>query len=108
MVNVIDTFGCHTINYYPNWYVPGVLDVEELTFDDFVIYPNPASDYLQINSPFALQSEDIEVYDLVGKRQIINFDSSSNKIELGNFSSGIYILNIKTDKGISSISFQIK
>ncbi len=77
------------------------------TGESFQIYPNPASDYIIINSEsLDSQSLSITVIDCYG-REIgrINTNSLSNeqKIDLSNYHSGLYFINLyKSDKLVSS------
>ncbi|MET3730764.1 T9SS type A sorting domain-containing protein [Moheibacter stercoris] len=55
------------------------------------IYPNPAQDYLFIQSDEPIQS--VKVYDSMGK---LMFESSKNQIEISQLPKGIYFLKILT------------
>jgi streptogramin lyase len=72
----------------------GLKDVNNVT-DNFVVYPNPATDYLVIeNSKVDLKT--IQLFDMTG-REVQNFkasDSKDNKIILSNLTSGNYILKV--------------
>jgi hypothetical protein len=63
-----------------------------------MIYPNPANDYLIIET---LQKSEIEISNIEGQiiRNIYNNDKKT-KIDLGNFSKGVYIIKTMTDKGL--------
>ena len=70
------------------------------------IYPNPTSDYLNIESDDLI--EKVEVYDTVGQK-LNSWDSINQTkfdINLENFSSGLYNVIIKTYVGLKSIKFQ--
>ncbi len=67
----------------------------------FSIYPNPASDIINIKS--SLSVEYIEIYDVLGnKTNIYNMNYSENNIqlEINDLSKGIYFLRIKTENKI--------
>ncbi len=70
---------------------------ETLTFDDIIIYPNPADQTLFINTK--IQNYNVEVFDIGGRRvlNIINLAGKCN-IEIGSFSSGTYILKIDNER----------
>lgn len=72
----------------------GLKDVNNTT-DNFVVYPNPATDYLVIeNNKVDLKT--IQLFDMLG-REVQNFkpsDIKDNKIILSNLTSGNYILKI--------------
>lgn len=58
------------------------------------LYPNPASDFVNINSKLKIKSW--EIYDLSGK-QILK--GNSNKINVANFIKGVYLINILFENG---------
>ncbi len=64
------------------------------------VFPNPASDQVRINNPDNIVITSISVFDLVGK-QVILVDSKDvrGSIQLGNLSSGSYLIKIETEKG---------
>jgi len=82
-------------------YVNVILPVsvnENFINDSFVIYPNPTTDNLTIETP---QKATIEILNIEG--QIIKTINSSGKettIDLRNLSSGVYIIKAKTERGV--------
>lgn len=72
------------------------------TLEEINIYPNPILDnQFQINLPVSLKTEDIILYDISGKQQsiIVRENGDRMSIETENLPIGIYILEIKTNKG---------
>jgi hypothetical protein len=67
------------------------------------VYPDPATDNLTIESP---QQAIIEIFNIQGW-QIKSFEAIDNKtsIDVSEFPSGLYILEIKTEKGITVTKF---
>jgi hypothetical protein len=63
------------------------------------IYPNPASDYLNIQTK-GIQIEAIEVYDLTGRQVLNNQNLINNQLEINALSNGMYIVHIKTNLGV--------
>ncbi|MGB2144324.1 MAG: carbohydrate binding domain-containing protein, partial [Flavobacteriaceae bacterium] len=61
---------------------------------DFILYPNPASDRLQISN--LLKSDIVLVYDLFGKTYKLSqtHHQQTRTIEISNISTGLYILKI--------------
>lgn len=61
---------------------------------DFILYPNPASDRLQISN--LLKSDIVLVYDLFGKTYKLSqtHHQQTRTIEVSNLSTGLYILKI--------------
>ncbi|MBO5848919.1 MAG: T9SS type A sorting domain-containing protein [Bacteroidales bacterium] len=62
----------------------------------FEIYPNPANNYLNINTTENIN--EINIYNIVGVLVYSEKDFNNN-IDLSNFSNGVYFIKINTDKG---------
>ncbi|MDQ6471629.1 family 16 glycosylhydrolase [Flavobacterium sp. LHD-80] len=79
--------------------------VEESTPENvvFAIYPNPASDYIQVAIPENLDNKIITIYDNSGVLVIQNNlekEANESVIDLSRLREGIYILNFKSDQKI--------
>ena len=82
-------------------FVPTELDCTALSIDDFslnnnfTIYPNPTNNRLFIKNNNLVAIDKIIISDLIGKTV---FESSSNlsEIDLSNFQTGVYLLNIES------------
>ncbi|MBK6731168.1 MAG: T9SS type A sorting domain-containing protein [Bacteroidetes bacterium] len=79
-----------------------ILDVDDSPIQqfDFLVYPNPVSDYLIIKSQL-IQFAFVEIYNMNG--QLVNRNeklSTELKIDLSQLSAGIYTYRIFTDKGV--------
>jgi hypothetical protein len=64
------------------------------------LYPNPASDYVNLSFIEAGEDYKIEIYDALGKKVLKkNYISSSSdeRIYLNGISAGIYFINIYSD-----------
>ena len=74
------------------------LGSEEYSLNDFNVWPNPASDRLNISFKSITDNFEINMYDLNGrsvyKESILNNSSKTYSINTNRFSTGIYILNI--------------
>lgn len=64
----------------------------ETTQNSISIYPNPAKDYFEINSDVAVNS--VEVYSIQG--QLLKTYSSQSYYDVSGFTSGMYLLKVKT------------
>lgn len=70
------------------------MSLEDNTSLNIKMYPNPTTDYVFIN---ARDIEQIEVYDVTGKRLLVANSYNSNRgIYIGDFKNGMYLLTIKT------------
>lgn len=77
------------------------LSLSEIGIKQFNVYPNPSSDFIQIES----DEEVLEVrcLDLNGRN--VHVDLSGNKINVTNMLSGSYILKITTSAGTAAARF---
>jgi len=70
----------------------------------FRIYPNPAGDFLTVDlSAFRGKAENIEILNMLGgiaESPVPVNHSQQVKISVGNLPEGMYLLNIRSDKGI--------
>ncbi|WP_431241943.1 T9SS type A sorting domain-containing protein [Flavobacterium sp. P21] len=67
----------------------------------FAIYPNPASDYIQVAIPENLDNKIITIYDNSGTlihQSKPEKEASESVIDLSRLREGIYILNFKSDQ----------
>ncbi|MBL4593457.1 MAG: T9SS type A sorting domain-containing protein [Flavobacteriales bacterium] len=83
---------------------PNAIDEFNLTANNFVVYPNPARDYINIeNLTDNAVIETITVYSFVGKVIFKSYQNTNKKvttINVSNFAKGFYLLSIETDMGI--------
>ena len=77
---------------------------ESFLQNGFSIYPNPSKGSFTIQFKDLINSYSVEVFDVTGKTIYENnYDQSANLsqvITLDNPTSGVYFVNIKTDKGL--------
>lgn len=67
----------------------------------FAIYPNPASNYIQVSLPENLDNKIITIYDNSGTLMLQNIpeaEAVESVIDLSRLTKGIYILNFKSDQ----------
>lgn len=76
-----------------------VLSIGEKNLDNSVkIYPNPANEFVNIQASSIINS--IEMYDVQGRVLITSFfNETTASADLSKYSSGIYYLKIKTERG---------
>ncbi|MEI6767006.1 MAG: right-handed parallel beta-helix repeat-containing protein [Bacteroidota bacterium] len=85
-------------------YELGWLSVHEVQNNFLIdIYPNPASDFLIIETP---KKSSIEIFDIQGQLiKAIENDGIKTTIDVKNFSNGIYCIKAKTDGSVSIAKF---
>ncbi len=72
------------------------LSTEIFSASTFSIYPNPASNELNVSIPFTFNTISGKVLDMSG-RAILNLPTVVNKIDTSSLSNGMYVLDIKID-----------
>lgn len=68
-----------------------VLDNSSFDTSTISIYPNPTSDFINIQSD-SLQDFNIEIFDLLGNQ--VGKHKNLNQVDISNFNSGVYLLKI--------------
>ncbi|MGB1039558.1 MAG: T9SS type A sorting domain-containing protein [Flavobacteriales bacterium] len=76
-------------------------DLETIENNDitFKVFPNPATDVLNISSSQAIQLKTIEIFNSVGQKILAkNIDSQfkNSKIDVSGYTNGVYIIQIRT------------
>lgn len=97
--------------------VPGTettvyININERSPEDegqLIVYPNPASDLANIHMNGDQEILSYEVYNVSGQKvqHIYNVNSKSDRINLSNFHSGIYILKATTTSGVKVAKFEV-
>lgn len=73
------------------------LSVEENELLGLSLHPNPARDIVEIQLPKRIKDVNIEVFDTLGKKILLDL-SEENTFDVSNLSSGLYLVSILTDK----------
>jgi hypothetical protein len=81
-----------TIAWYKNL---GLLNIPDVIFSHIIIYPNPSSGIITIDS--AQKISDIELYNILGQQFFVTLNN--NQLNLEMFPSGMYYLSIQTENG---------
>ena len=85
-------------------FLPKVYFVEDKSFV-VKVYPNPAQDELIVELNDVYEVERLEFVDFLGKiHNITTFSKNNNKlfIDISYYNSGVYTINIKTDRGLNT------
>lgn len=84
-----------------------ILAVEESLTTDFTIYPNPVSEVLHVKSATLISN--VEVFDIHGRKVVSqNTDAAEIQLNVEALNSGLYIVEIKSIHGSSSLKFMKK
>lgn len=87
--------------------------VEKINFTDLKIYPNPASEILNISADIAsIEGAVVSIYDMLGKKVYQNnslfvFDGEAS-IDVSSFESGVYLVEILKENKIETKKIIIK
>lgn len=72
----------------------------------FTLYPNPASEVLNINAVQNIAIQSLAVYDVLGQLVLAVPNAKSvSAIDVSRLKSGNYFIKVKSDKGSSNIKF---
>lgn len=75
-----------------------ITSINEIPQTELVIYPNPATDFVEFTVNSSTNIESIKIFNLYGQLiEIIN-NPTNNKIDLTNISKGVYYIRIDTAK----------
>lgn len=93
-----------TLNdFYFQTFIPNITGLYENTGDKPVVFPNPASSYLTIETP---EKATIEITCIEGQIQkTIKSETKQTTVNVSDLSSGVYILKVKTEKGVAIRKF---
>ena len=103
---IVDTIFNPTINQTHN-YVEGTnqLSIEEFLISDLILYPNPTSHYLNLNTEnYNLNKAEFSVFDITG-RQAFKGKIYNNKVDVSRLQSGNYILKIEVNGSVKAQKF---
>jgi len=68
---------------------------------DFVVYPNPVKDRLNIRTSEAIKH--VQIIDTFGKK--IQKATNSTTLQVANLKAGVYFLRVETNSGIQTVKF---
>ncbi len=84
--------------------IDGTLGVDTETLSEIKIYPNPATDFVNIKTPNSMQIKSVMLIDMHGK-VVLKLQHHIEKLQISNLQQGVYLLQISTETG--SISKRI-
>jgi len=85
--------------YLDNLVIDGILGLGDNNQNAFSVYPNPANDFINITSQTS-GDKNVVVYNVLGK-QVINTTINTERLDISNLNSGVYIIKI-SQNGVSS------
>lgn len=85
---------------------PNTLSAQIINALSADIYPNPVTDYLNINLQDN-RSTNLSLYDIQGRKVLNQSLEMRNEIFIGDLSEGIYVLNLKNGSGRQTMKIKI-
>jgi hypothetical protein len=92
--------------YFDNWYFynSATAGVKNNALLGFSMYPNPASNRLNISAKEAIQNA--AVYNVLGKKVMsLEINKSSESIDISNLASGIYLIKYNVNNKVGTAKF---
>ena len=89
------------INWIEFDYTGGSMGLQDESYLDFILYPNPSQDYINLETD--LNDFIIEIYDMLGKKVYIY--QNQKRINIMQLDSGMYFLNLRSKFNSSSKVF---
>jgi len=83
--------------------IANVIKGSSVSINEILIYPNPATDLINISSANEIQN--VSIFNYVGQKI---FSGNTNQINSSNLEAGIYLIKIKTKEGIETQKITIK
>ena len=80
-----------------------LLNVNSLTNNTFLLYPNPANETITISFPSRFESATFAVYNTIGQLILTkNLTNQNSKVELNGIQSGMYLYTLENKNSIQS------
>ncbi|MDG1728384.1 MAG: T9SS type A sorting domain-containing protein [Algibacter sp.] len=80
------------------------LDINKNNLNALSVFPNPVKNHLNINLKQKARIKSIKVYDISG-RQVMKTKTNTTLVDVSALKSGLYIINVATEKGALSHRF---
>lgn len=77
-----------------------ILEVDDPLLSQILVYPNPASDILNVNIPSTVKVDTVVLYDVLGKDTGVELIDGA--INLSHIAQGVYLLTLNTTAGTLS------
>ncbi|MEI7981205.1 MAG: carboxypeptidase regulatory-like domain-containing protein [Bacteroidota bacterium] len=104
-----DYNGTIFLPYYNSGFVTGRgVGVPENGPQSIKVYPNPASDVVNVKSDFTIKS--IEVLSFIGQTVYTqnNLDTKQIQLNVSSFGSGVYFVKLNTSEGVKTTKITVK
>jgi len=93
-------------NFLAKWSAATITSVVEIENESIFIYPNPADDRIQFVTNNDMNvPKDVKIYDSIGREVYSNYKSTTEAIDVSQFSDGLYYLKIRSGDVVKSGKF---
>ncbi len=94
-------FGSKDLGFAPDLAVTYTnnLSVDEFDLNALKVYPNPTSGKINLNVPAAINIEGLKLFNVLGQQVMNRRSGNMNELDLSGIDAGIYLLEIRSDKG---------
>ncbi len=76
------------------------LGIDDFFASQFSVYPNPATEFINLELPQHIKSASVSIYDYLGRNvKLQSVNQTVNEIDLSGLNSGIYYMSIQTAEG---------
>ena len=94
--------------FYDNFsLVEEVLSVDDVLASKFNVYPNPAKDFLTIDSR-NINISSVNVFNVLGTKVLERKELNDNKLNISSLSNGVYFLSISADDATVTKKFIVE
>lgn len=76
---------------------PVVLGTNDVELAGVAVFPNPATDIVNVKVPSNVELTGVSVYDVLGKK--VNADVSDAQVNVSGLARGVYVINVETNVG---------
>lgn len=81
------------------WSVFTPTGISRISADNVInIYPNPAKEAITLSADFSLENSEVVIYSITGSVMKTKKSVTGNQVNISDLPSGVYFINIKTDK----------
>ncbi len=83
----------------------GNLGLKDALSQNFMIYPNPVINYLNIKADLNIEINDIKIYNFLGQEIPANANQENSRVDVSLLPAGNYIINLSTAAGTKRMKF---
>lgn len=85
--------------------INNILGNQDFSFDnEFVLYPNPVKDILNISTKNQTEIQSVEIYNMVGQ-VVIAIPNSTKTIDVSSLETGTYFIKVNSEKDTTTTKF---